>query len=415
MCLTSWFDFPVSVFIDTQVYINESYNFGEKGNLSYFHKLILEGKIIHLTSEIVVGEVEKHIRKDVSEALKSFNKVVDDRKLAVFRKKAHEQLQKINEAEMVEEAVSIFKTYLSDTKAVTLDSETIDLGSVISDYFESKKPFGIKKDKKNEFPDAFNISMLRKYAMENRPVLIVSGDEDFFNEDEEDLFCFKKLSELLDAINSQNNITQSLKEYLERKNQYIFDEVKLQLMDNDYKLEVDGTDTDRKGCQHGFEYEEVELISVVPRFLKNIEVVHIDLSDEMLTVSLDCKAKLEFSCSFFDEENSAWDSVDKEYSHTHHGTMHEVHNALIPVTIVTAFKKKSSEDISFNIDEVIIDTNIELDQFTLQNDGRSRMDNLYRCWDDDDDEFDAACPNCGCEMTFENDAVNGFCIECEPN
>lgn len=44
--------------IDTQVYINESYNFNKKGNLSYFRKQILDGKVIHLSSEIVVKEVE---------------------------------------------------------------------------------------------------------------------------------------------------------------------------------------------------------------------------------------------------------------------------------------------------------------------------------------------------------------------
>lgn len=53
-----------------------------------------------------------------------------------------------------------------------LHIETIDLTSVISDYFEVKSPFGINKDKKSEFPDAFNISMLRKYAFYNRPVVI---------------------------------------------------------------------------------------------------------------------------------------------------------------------------------------------------------------------------------------------------
>lgn len=62
MHINSWFDFPVHVFIDTKIYINESYNFNEKGNLSYFCKQVLHGKVIHLTSEIVVEEVEKHIR-----------------------------------------------------------------------------------------------------------------------------------------------------------------------------------------------------------------------------------------------------------------------------------------------------------------------------------------------------------------
>lgn len=403
MHINNWFDFPIHVFIDTQVYINESYNFNEKGNLNYFCKQILDGKVIHLTSEIVVREVEKHIRKDVSEVLSSFNKVVDDRRFAVFREKGYRQLQKINESEMEAEAVSIFHTYLSDTKVFMLNSGTIDLESVISDYFEVKTPFGIKKDKKSEFPDAFNISMLRKYAMHNRPVVIVSGDGDFSQE--EDIVCFKTLSELLDAINSQDKITQEVKEYLKSKCQYIFDEVESKLMDNSYALEVDGTDTDRKGCQHGVEYEEVELLSFSSISLRNIGVVYIDLSDGMITITLDCKAELEFSCSFIDEAFGEFSS---------HGTMQEIHNSIIPVTVEISFEY-DNENVKFDIYSLDVNiSDIDLNQYTLKEGSRVRVDNPNRYWDDNE-SANNPCPDCGCEMTFETEGGNGFCVNCAPN
>jgi len=411
MFLNSWFDFPIHVFIDTQIYINESYNFNEKGNLSYLRKQILDGKVIHLTSGIVVGEVEKHIRKDVSEVLNSFNKVVDDRRFAILRGKGYKQLQKFNESETVAESVSIFHTYLSDTKAFMLNIGTIDLTSVISDYFEVKSPFGKKKDKKSEFPDAFNISMLRKYATHNRPVVIVSGDGDF--SEEEDIICFKTLGELLDAINSQDEITHKVKEYLKSKRQYIFDEVESELMDNGYALEVDGTDTDRKGCQHGVEYDEIELLSFVAISLTNTDVVDIDLSERMITINLDCKTVLEFSCSFFDEGNSVWDSVDKEYFFSCYGTMHETHHTIIPVSISISYEHDNG-NIIFNIDNIDIDiSEIELNQYTLKEGSRARIDNPNRFWDDNE-TVNNPCPDCGCEMTFETEGGNGFCINCAP-
>jgi len=403
MDINNWFDFPIPVFIDTQVYINESYNFNEKGKLSYFRKQILEGKVIHLTSEIVIGEVEKHIRKDASEVLSSFNKVVDNRRFAIFRDKEYRQLQKLNESEMVAEAVSIFHTYLSDTKVFRLSIGTIDLKSVISDYFEVKTPFGIKKDKKSEFPDAFNISMLREYAVHNRPVVIVSGDKDF--SDEEDIVCFKTLDELLDAINSQDEITQKVKEYLKSKRQHIFDEVESKLMDNGYALEVDGTDTDRKGCQHGVEYEEVELLSFSAISLINIGVVYIDLSDGRITITLDCKAELEFSCSFLDE-------VCLDFSFR--GTMQEIHNSIIPVTIYISFEQ-DNENVKFNIDSIDVNiSDIELNQYTLKEESRVRTDNSNHYWDDNE-SVNNPCLDCGCEMTFETEGGNGFCVNCVPN
>lgn len=403
MSINNWFDFPIHVFIDTQVYINESYNFSEKGNLSYFRKQVLDGKVIHLTSEIVVREVEKHIRKDVSEVVSSFNKVVDDRRFAIFREKGYSQLQKINESEMVAEAVSIFHTYLSDTKFFKLNSGSIDLESVISDYFEVKTPFGIKKDKKSEFPDAFNISMLRKYARHNRLVIIVSGDGDFLQD--EDIVCFKTLSELLNAINSQDKTTQKVKEYLKSKCQYISDQVESKLMNNGYVLEVDGTDTDRKGYQHGVEYEEVELLSFSAKSLINIEVVYIDLSDGLITINLDCKAELEFSCSFIDE-------VFGDFSSS--GTMQEIHNSIIPITVEISFEY-DNENVKFDIDSLDVNiSDIELNQYTLKEGRRVRIDDPNRYWDDNE-SVNNPCPDCGCEMTFETEGGNGFCVNCAPN
>lgn len=403
MDINNWFDLPVHVFVDTQVYMNESYNFNEKGNLNYFRKQILDGNVIHLTSGVVVGEVEKHIKKDVSDAISSFNKAADDRRFAIFREKEYKQLQKLNETEMIAEALSIFHTFLSDTKAFMLNMETIDLPSVISDYFETKLPFGVRKDKKNEFPDAFNLSMLRKYAVHNHPVIIVSGDGDFSSE--EDIVCFKTLGELLDAINSQNEITHKVKKYLKNKCQFIYDEVESELMDNGYALAVDGTDTDRKGCPHGVEYDEVELLSFVAMSLTNIDVVNIDLSERILTINLDCKATLEFSCTFLDE---MWG----DYSS--YGTMEETHNTMVPITINVSFEQ-DEDNINFDIDSLSVDlSDIELNQYTLKEGSRVRTDNRNQDWDDNE-IVNNPCPDCGCEMTFETEGGNGFCVNCAPN
>jgi|GEM_PF-2616941 len=373
MDINNWFVFPVHVFIDTQVYINESYNFNEKGNLSYFRKQVLDDKVVHLTSEIIVKEVEKHITKDVMEVLGRFNKVVNDRKLAIFRDKGYDQLLKMNESEMVEEAISIFRAFLADTKAFMLHIETVELESVLSDYFEIKPPFGIKKDKKSEFPDAINVSMLRKYAEHNEPVIIVSGDGDFT--EGKNIACFKTLGELLDAINSQDEITHKVKEYLKSKRQYIFDKVESKLLDNDYALKVDGTDTDRKGCQHGVEYDEVELFSFSAKSLIDVDVVYIDLHEKMVTVALDCKAILEFSCTFIDE-------IFGDF--TTHGTMEETHNAMIPVTINVSFEQ-DNENVYFDIGDIEVNiSDIKLNQYTLKEGSRVRTDDPSRYWDDND-------------------------------
>lgn len=408
-----WLEFPLSVFVDTQVFIKESYDFSTKGKFALLEKQISSGKAHLLTSEIVKGEVERHIKEDVCKGLEKLQSTLSDRRLAIFREGSYSAIfGEIDISAMTESALKTFNDYLTKTGAIFLDIDDVDLRSVVTDYFSAKPPFG-EGHKKSEFPDAFNISMLQEYSTQCGKIYVVSNDGDFSNA--ENVCCFKTLNELLDAINSQDKISSQIKNYLTSENvlKHIYSQVEDDLLDVGSELDVDGTDTDRKGVSSGYEYDEIELLSVSHQKLTELEVVDIDYIDNTITIMTNCKLKLEFSCSFFDEENSMWDSEDKEYAHACHGTMHEFHNALIPVEIRVAFDK-DNESISFDVDEIIVDTNIKFDQYTLQKDGRNRTDNPYSYWEDDEDSFENYCPDCGCGMTFENDGGNGFCIKCAP-
>ncbi len=408
-----WLEFPLAVFIDTQVFIKESYDFSTKGKFALFEKQVSNGKAQLLTSDIVKGEVVRHIKEDVNKGLEKLQSTLSDRRLAIFREGSYSEIfGEIDISAMTVSALKTFNDYLTKTGAILLDIEDVDLRSVVTDYFSAKPPFG-EGHKKSEFPDAFNVSMLQKHSTQYGKIYVVSNDGDFSNV--ENVYCFKTLNELLDAINSQDKISSQSKNYVisEAVLKHIYNQVENTLIDIGCELDVDGTDTDRKGVSSGYEYDEIELLSVSQQRLTELEVVDIDYSDNTITIMTNCKLKLEFSCSFFDEENSMWDSEDKEYAHAYHGTMHEFHNALIPVEIHVAFDN-DNEDISFDIDEIIVDTNIRFDQYTLQKDGRSRTDNPNSYWEDDDDNFENYCPDCGCGMTFENDGGNGFCIKCAP-
>lgn len=412
--IKEWFEFPLHVFVDTQVFIKESYDFGVKGKFALLEKQIENGKVQLLTSDIVKGEVERHIKKDVKKGLNILQNALSGRHLAIFREGKYSSIfQSIDESSMTIDALKIFDDYLTNVNAICLDISDVNLHSVISDYFSAKPPFG-EGHKKTEFPDAFNASLLQKYSAANGKVYVVSGDGDYFNV--ENVFCFKTLSELLDAIISQDDeIGLQSKEYLNLASvqNLIFNKVEAELMDVGYQLYVDGTNTDRKGISSGFEYDETELLSISTQRLTELEVIDIEYTDKTITIMTKCRTKLEFCCSFFDEENSVWDSVDKEYVHVHYGKMHEFHNALIPVKICVTFVN-DGEDISFEVDEITVDTDIKFDQYTLQKNGRSRIDNPYSYWEDDQDEFENYCPDCGCGMTLENDGGNGFCTKCAP-
>lgn len=410
--IKEWLEFPLAVFIDTQVFIKESYDFSEKGKFALLEKQIDSGKVQLLTSDIVKGEVERHIKDDIGKGLEKLQAALSDRRLAIFREGDYSAIfQTIDPCLMTDDALKIFNNYLINVNAILLDISDVNLRSVVNEYFLGRPPFG-ETHKKNEFPDAFNASLLHKYSRENGKVYVVSDDGDYSNV--ENIYCFKTLNELLDAINSQDNEVSLLsKEYVNSPaiQNEIFTKVEDRLMDVGYDLDVDGTDTDRKGVSSGFEYDETELTSIFKQKLTELEVVDVDYTNKNITIMTACKAKLEFTCTFFDEENSVWDSVDKEYVHAYYGTMNEIHNALIPITIHVVFENEG-KDISFDIDEIDVDTYLKFDQYTLQKDGRCRTDDPYSNWEDEQDEFENYCPDCGCGITFENDGGNGFCINC---
>lgn len=410
-----WLEFPLAVFIDTQVFINESYDFSEKGKLGLLKKQIDNGKVELLTTEIVTREVERHMKDDIGKCLVKLNKVLSDRRLAVFREGHYSEFFKnIDSSAMISNAIQKFNDYLSNVGVILLDVSDVDLCSVIDKYFLGEPPFG-EAHKKNEFPDAFNVSLLNNYSCRNGKVYVVSGDRDFSNI--ANMHCFNTLNELLDAINSQDDeISRLSKDYvnsLDIQNK-IFNNVKEQLLDVGCELYVDGTDTDRKGVPYGIEYSNTELKSVFVQNLTELEVVDIDYACNIITIMTICKAELEFTCTFFDEENSIWNSDNKEYEHVYYGIMDEIHNALIPITIYLAFQNED-EDINFNIDEINVDTNLEFNQYTLQKYGRCRIDNPYIDWEGKGYESLNYCPDCGVEINFENDGGNGFCIKCALN
>ncbi len=176
-------------------------------------KQIESGKVQLLTSNIVKGEVECHIKEDVEKGLDKLQSILSDRRLAIFREGKYSSIfQSIDPLLMTADALKTFNDYLTNVNAIWLDINDVDLRSVVSDYFATKPPFG-EGHKKSEFPDAFNASLLQKYSVENEKVYVVSDDGDFSYV--ENIYCYKTLNELLDAIISQDDeLGLQSKEYL---------------------------------------------------------------------------------------------------------------------------------------------------------------------------------------------------------
>lgn len=378
---------PTSVFIDSQVFLSEACNFNEGGVFFNLKKQVDNGFVRFLTSKIVKSEVKGHLRKNVSEMFMKIDENLKDRKLAVLReskclKDISKHLEGTSKSTMADEAIAVFDDYLLSVKAEDLDTKTINIDRILDDYFTGNPPFGENK-KKHEFPDAFNISMVEAYSAKNGDVLVVSGDDDYANVD--GIHVYKTLASMLDKVNfdqSKSGINQQVKDYLNTKTQDVFEEVKTMLMDEAFGFRVDGTTSDHDHTCFGFEYDETELQSVEVKNLFDINVVDIDEAENLITIMAECDVTFDFNCYFFDEENSFWDGVDKEYVYECYGKNNEIHNAKVQITLSISFDELD-DDYYFDLENVDIDRDIEFNEFTLEEDRRERID-VGRPWEHDD-------------------------------
>lgn len=246
--------YPLSVFLDTNVFIGSRYDLNEESLLSKLKKLVNNKKVIIYTSNIVLRETERHIKLDISygiEELKRSKKAISKKIAPTIVKNTY--LGNIFESpcqkDIEEVALAKFKQFLDESKVVYLDNEGIDIDRILDDYFNGNAPFENREVKKYEFPDAFIISKLKMEFDRNKPVWVISSDKGFKRAlaNDEGFTCLSSINELLNMINKQERMYDMIVKYI--KDEAVCKEIcnNIQSKIECGDIEVDGFDYDRKG------------------------------------------------------------------------------------------------------------------------------------------------------------------------
>lgn len=163
------------VFLDTSIFKAENY-FASDNRIHTLTDLARKGKINLVMSTITGQEVRKHIKSDIRAAWKAFDHesrpLRNNPALDAWRRGTSEKQE-------IEAALKLFDNFLSEASVTVLDySYSSDVEKVFNQYFERRKPFGDGM-KKDEFPDAFVLAALEKYAAEkHRTIVVLSEDGD---------------------------------------------------------------------------------------------------------------------------------------------------------------------------------------------------------------------------------------------
>lgn len=306
------------IFIDTCVFFKSPY-FKQEGNVARLFEYAEQGILNILMPEITRREWLKHYKEACSLKFDTADKKAtlmgNTVEIEDFVKAYKEFIGKCNP--IVE---SVFEKHLEKARVINIPTEYA--GDLIKDVFEKyfavEKPFG-PDGKSKEFPDAFALASLEKYAKENGINKIVSLSTD------KDLTEYK--SSIIQAEDVTNYLNELVKtripeqkkvkagEDINKISSYIQklpDDKILNISDKIEEFLSDVTLYEERFNYVDIDEAYVDKVDVEPT-VKDMQVLDVD--DETIKVAFFVEFNTNVNVRHFSEEDSVWDSEEKEWAY----------------------------------------------------------------------------------------------------
>lgn len=173
---------PIStVFLDTQVFVAASFNF----NSAPFQALLKHfesGRLRLLMTDVTLSEVGSNIAEEVQKEIAlhaGFMKKARFLKSASMPEAAA-SVTTLNPDTIIQNLSAAFETFTRAGRAMKADVASVEAGPIFAKYFAGAPPFSDSANKKFEFPDAFVLEAMGRWAEDREDfVFVVSGDELF--------------------------------------------------------------------------------------------------------------------------------------------------------------------------------------------------------------------------------------------
>jgi predicted nucleic acid-binding protein len=174
---------PIStVFLDTQVFVKASFNF----NTAAFQALLKHfrsGRLRLLMTDVTLSEVKNNIAAEVQKEIALHAGFIKKARLlkSASLPEAVASVTPIDPDAVIQNLSSAFETFTQAGRAMRADVASVDdAGPIFEKYFAGAPPFSDGANKKFEFPDAFVLEALGRWAEDREEfVFVVSGDELF--------------------------------------------------------------------------------------------------------------------------------------------------------------------------------------------------------------------------------------------
>lgn len=213
---------PIYVFIDTEVFIRKNFDFQNDSELNILINHSKSGTIKLITSDIVINELKSNIKEIIEENIGSIDKRLKSKKLTNLTTRPFSGEILYDSIVYVNEMNDIIDNFFKTDNFYKLDTSDINIDNILHRYFSNKTPF-INRNKKSEFPDAFNLSMIKNNSYINKHLnsakskfVIISNDTDYKGDDSYILYdkCESFLVDLSDRTVSNSKLIEYINKNL---------------------------------------------------------------------------------------------------------------------------------------------------------------------------------------------------------
>lgn len=378
------------VLIDTSAFVNANSDFlGIKSTLLPNFFAVLKNKGIGLLySEILDKELEHNLYKssivndfaELQKALKNNDKLFRYFNIVDIKSNDHSQsgvsenssgsvsskdkIERLKSIDLREEIMKAYHTVYEGSVSLPY----ADPKAVFDKYFISAPPFAETGKKKSEFPDAFVIESAKVYLTRHvkDTLLVVSNDEDWnrsFDNTERAILC-PSIKEAVKQINktekilSENQISTLLKINLKDLKTLLEEEFN----QSTYLLDGLSHDDDNEDLSVD-EFYEFNIVT------DPTEIDLLRITRNSIVIQTYATCLVDGSATVFDEDNSMWDSEDREYAYKSYDDVEFKHGKVESICEITISYDIDKMDDPFNCSQVVSlyfpdneDLEIELDE-----------------------------------------------------
>lgn len=296
-----------NIFIDTSVFINNSYGSNEK--FKQLARLANKGLINICVSEIIINELKKNIESDLNSSkdiINQYRKNLNSKARIlkyIDKYKPYFELPKMSIDIDYEHFNENIESFLKESKAKVVPHDLASINDIVNNYFSNQFPFN-KGEKKHEFPDAIVLSSVENWCKKNNSnIYILSTDNDMLSYQSKHFFPTKDLNGILDIVNRE----LESKEKLDRIDK-MYQEFKVELKD-----EIESSfRTEYENSFYDFEVNDLDILAIK---LDQYDITYINEREIELEVDVYLKFNAEveyddYSSASHDNEDDVWYNIE---------------------------------------------------------------------------------------------------------